>query len=135
MGFRFTTVLFLSCIMHSALSQIVINEFSAANYSHFDIDTLPANSQYEDWVEFFNPSDTDIDLQGYFLSDDQNDPLKFEIPPGTIAPANGYLVILLSGLWEIEPYKYGFLNANFKLRQSEGEDLTFSNPMEEIIES
>lgn len=135
MGLRLATVLFLSATMHSALSQIVINEFSGANYSHFDADNLPSTNQYEDWVEFFNPSDTDIDLQGYFLSDDQNDHLKFEFPTGTIVPANGYLIVLLSGLWDTAPYQFGFLNASFKLRQSEGEDLTFSNPMEEIIES
>ena len=45
--------------------QIVINEYSAANY-----DTHTDNyGEYEDWVELYNPTTNDIDLSGWALSD------------------------------------------------------------------
>ena len=45
-----------------------------------------------DAVELFNPTGTNVDLGGWFLSDDLQTPKKFRIPGATIIPANGYLV-------------------------------------------
>src|SRR6185436_2238836 len=45
-----------------------------------------------DWIELFNPNAFDIDLGGWFLSDDGGWPTKFRIPPGTVISAGGYLV-------------------------------------------
>src|SRR6185436_11984822 len=45
-----------------------------------------------DWIELFNPNAFDVDLGGWFLSDDGGVPTKFRIPPGTIIPAGGYRV-------------------------------------------
>ena len=45
-----------------------------------------------DWIELYNPTDSDIELSEYFLSDDVNDVRKSQLPSGTVA-AGGYAVI------------------------------------------
>ena len=44
-----------------------------------------------DAIELFNPGDDELDVGGWYLSDDSNNPIKFEIPDGTIIPAGGYI--------------------------------------------
>ena len=61
------------------LATVVINEV----LTHTD---LPL----EDAIELYNPSSTDIDLAGWYLSDDQRDLRKFRIPNGTLIPAHSY---------------------------------------------
>ena len=46
-----------------------------------------------DAVEFFNPNSFAVDLGGWWLADERNDPYRYRIPTGTIVPAAGYLVI------------------------------------------
>ena len=48
------------------------------------------------WVEIYNDSDEDVDMEGLFLSDKPDDPFKFRLKEGTL-PAHGYKVIYLSG--------------------------------------
>ena len=45
-----------------------------------------------DAIELFNPNNFDVDISGWYLSDDFNTPKKFRIPAGTIIPANGFIV-------------------------------------------
>lgn len=49
------------------------------------------------WVELYNDSDNAIRLENYALSDDETNPLKWQISSGTV-PAKGYACIYLSGL-------------------------------------
>ena len=73
----------------AAPDSIVINEILA--HSH-DID--PANPS-PDWIELKNTTDSDIDISGWFMTDDDTDDLarrKFEFAPNTIIGANGYRV-------------------------------------------
>lgn len=46
-----------------------------------------------DSVELFNPSDYDQDISGWYLSDKSKQRDLYQIPTGTIVPAQGYLVI------------------------------------------
>lgn len=46
----------------------------------------------KDEIELYNPNDFDVDIGGWFISDDFNTPKKFEIPAGTIIRANSYIV-------------------------------------------
>ncbi|MEY3010959.1 MAG: hypothetical protein RLZZ314_1601 [Bacteroidota bacterium] len=112
-------------------AQVVINEFSCSNY------TLGVGGNNEDFVEFFNPGGTAVDLGGYFLSDSPNNPDKFEIPTGTMVPAGGYLLVMCSGEGELPTNLYvgGFLNTNFKINQCQGESLLFSDPSGAPLES
>jgi hypothetical protein len=55
-------------------SPVCINEFQ----------TTSAAGGVDDWIELYNRGPASVDLTGWYLSDDLEDPLKFEIPPGTI---------------------------------------------------
>ncbi len=111
-------------------AQVVINEYSASNLS-----TIQDNYQkYEDWIELKNTGTTAIDLSGYFLSDDADEPQKFEIPSGVSIPAGGYLKVWASGRDE---YSAGNLHTNFKLSQTKDnpEYIVFSQGNGSIIEA
>ncbi|MBN1361980.1 MAG: lamin tail domain-containing protein [Sedimentisphaerales bacterium] len=60
---------------------IVINELLA--HSHDDA---------PDWIELSNPSSIAVHVGGWVLSDDKDDLYKYQIPVGTIAEPNSYLV-------------------------------------------
>ncbi|MBN2508247.1 MAG: lamin tail domain-containing protein [Verrucomicrobia bacterium] len=45
-----------------------------------------------DAIELHNPAATNLDVGGWFLSDDLASPKKFRIPDGTVIPAGGFLV-------------------------------------------
>ena len=73
--------------------------FSAQNLNALTIsEVLPTDDAngYR-WVELHNNSDSAIQLENYCLSDDETNPLKWQISSGTV-PANGYVCIYLSGL-------------------------------------
>jgi hypothetical protein len=63
------------------LTNVLINELLA----HSD-------PPLEDAVEIFNPTGDDVDISGWYLSDSQNDLLKYRLPAGSIVPANGFKV-------------------------------------------
>ncbi len=45
-----------------------------------------------DAIELYNNSDTDVDISGWYLTDDKSVPGKWKIPSGTSIPTKGYLV-------------------------------------------
>jgi hypothetical protein len=46
----------------------------------------------EDAVEFFNPAGTNVNIGGWYLSNNSDDPKRFRVPDGTIVPAGGFKV-------------------------------------------
>jgi len=44
-----------------------------------------------DAVELFNPGNSDVNIGGWYLSDNRSKPTKWKIPAGTVIPANGFL--------------------------------------------
>lgn len=130
----FFMTLIASVMSLSSSSQVVINEFCFANYSDYGLGG-GWNQEYEDWVEFYNPTGAAANIGGYFLSDNLNNPTKWEIPAGTTVPANGYLIILVSGTGDFDPGYLGELNTSFKLTQTAGEELVFTNPLGNVIET
>ena len=61
---------------------VVINEVLA--HSH---------AEASDWIELYNTTGTAIDIGGWFLSDSNDNPAKYEIANGTTIGPNGYLVL------------------------------------------
>jgi len=45
-----------------------------------------------DWIELYNPTESNVVVGGWFLTDDRATPYKFRIPDGTVVPARGYCV-------------------------------------------
>ena len=78
----------------SAPVTILINEWMADNTL-----TLadPADGDYEDWFELYNPGTNAVSLDGYYLTDDLTNTTKFLIPSGTSIPAGGYLLVWADG--------------------------------------
>ncbi len=120
----------LSMQFSGLYAQVVINEFSCSNY------TLNIGGDNEDFIEFYNPGAADVDLGGYYLSDQPSNPDKFEIPAGTTVPAGGYLMVMCSAEGELITNLYvgGNLNTNFKINQCQGESIIFSDPSGAILE-
>ncbi|MBI1839921.1 MAG: lamin tail domain-containing protein, partial [Verrucomicrobia bacterium] len=51
-----------------------------------------ADDPYEDALEFFNVTASSIDLSGYYITDNPNQPRRFRVPDGTIIDPRGYSV-------------------------------------------
>ena len=101
-----------------SLAPIRVNEVSAAN-------GIFANDYWkrDDWVELYNTTDADIDVEGMYLSDNAENPTKCKITKGdsqasTIIPAHGYLVI-----WCDKENPSTQLHASFKLAAEGGDVL------------
>lgn len=94
-------------------AQVILNEISASNLTAY----ADGFGEYEDWVELYNPAGTPVDISGWYLSDSQNNPLKWQFPPGTQVAANGRTVIFCSGRnTTVAPF-----HTNFKLGQTQQE--------------
>ena len=69
----------------------LINEFMASNINALvDEDGDPS-----DWLELYNPGETAIDLTGYGLSDDPDDPFEWVFPHGVLQ-AGGHRLVFAS---------------------------------------
>ena len=66
----------------------VISEFMAAN----DTTLADEDGDFPDWIEIHNPDGSEVDLDGYFLTDKASNLDKWRIPAVTI-PAGGYLAV------------------------------------------
>lgn len=99
--------------------KIFINEVVASNNQIKD-----EYGKTNDYIELYNPGDQDVDISGWYLSDD---PLNWTLsriplssPEKTMIPAKGRVIIWADG----EPEK-GALHAGFKL-DKEGETVILS---------
>jgi len=109
-------LLILSLFLHQiCFSQVVINEYSAANYSDFS-DNYGEN---EDWFELYNSGATSIDLNGYYLSDKANNLTKYQINTSVQINGNDHLTIFASGRDEITGTN---IHTNFKIHQTKGNE-------------
>ena len=87
---------------------VVINEFVASNDSTSNI--FDQDGEADDWIELYNNTAQAVDLTDFFLSDNYDNPLKWDFPAGTTIPANGFLIV-----WADENGMEDGLHANFKL--------------------
>ena len=99
------------------VAPVCINEVSAANDSYID-----ENGKKGDWVELYNTTDTEIDVEGMYLTDNLDKPEKYQITKGetqarTIIPAHGYLIIWCDKRATTD----GGLHASFKISDDGGQ--------------
>jgi len=100
------------------ITPVRINEVSAD-------DGIYVNDYFKrkDWVELYNTTDEDIDVEGMYLTDNiEASPKKYQITKGgsqasTIIPAHGYLII-----WCDKEAPLSQLHASFKLA-ADGDEL------------
>jgi hypothetical protein len=89
---------------------IYINEFLASNSSV----KADENGDYADWIEFYNSTDKSVNLAGLYITDNLNNPYKYQIPNYspelTTVPAKGFILF-----WADGNPDQGVLHLNFKL--------------------
>ncbi len=73
-------------------SPLVITEFLASNNSGLQDE----NGDYSDWIEIHNRSAAAVNLNGWYLTDDANDPVLWAFPSKTL-DAGAYLLVYASG--------------------------------------
>ena len=99
---------------------IKVNEVCAGN-------TVFASETWKrsDWIELYNMTDTPIDAAGLFVSDDIDQPLKYQVSKtsdlcNTIIPAGGHLIVWADALTSGANKQ---LHANFKLANTDGQQV------------
>jgi len=95
----------------SAFSQSVtlyINEFQASNVSSVQD---PLFHEYTDWIEIYNAGTSGVEIGGYYLTDNPQDPQKWKIPFDSVIHPGGYMVFWADNYNE-------FTHTNFKLGRS-----------------
>lgn len=123
--YRFISFLiFLFSIKSSGFGQLVINEVCSKN----DSVILDEYGESSDWIEIYNNGNTAINLEGYFLSDKEDNPTKWQFPNKTISPQS-HLLIFASDLNLNNVY----CHTNFKLNDT-GETLLLSDALENEID-
>jgi spore coat protein CotH len=80
--------------------RLVINELMADNAL-----TEPGSG---DWIEIYNPTEVEVSLRGYGVTDDLAEPHKAVLPDGVAVPAGGYLILWLDGLPGLGPEHLDF---------------------------
>ena len=92
---------------------VVINEVMADNTLTFT-DNF---AEFDDWIEIYNPLNYDVSLAGYYMSDDSNNPRRWQVPTSFIdsvtVPALGWLTFFADG-----DVGQGVRHANFSLNNN-----------------
>ena len=108
---------------------LFINEFMADN----SIIIADDYGEYDDWIEIYNASETEIDLDGFYLTDDLENASLWQIPGGypdlTTIPASGTIL-----LWADNDPEQGPLHLGFRLNAA-GEQIGLSFDGVEYIDS
>lgn len=113
---------------------LYINEYMSNNKrSSYD-----SSGNYNDFVELYNNSDSDLELKNIYLTDDEEKLMKYKIPNVKIEK-NGYLLILLSDKSKIVDNQ---IYANFRLGEddkylvlSNGKDVIEKIELVELIDN
>lgn len=110
------------------MPNVVINEVCSANDS-----IMPdENGDCFDWIELYNPTDRNINLLGFGLSDKKTDLFKYTFGDIEIKPKD-YLIVYAVGDEVVESFDADKLYANFKLT-SKGESIYLTLPNGKIVD-
>ena len=96
---------------------VKVNEVNAAGTVY-----VSETWKSSDWIELYNTTDTDLDACGLYLSDDSDEPLKYQITQHAVIPAKGHLVVWADGLGGTAlGEQLQQVHTNFKLSNSDGQ--------------
>lgn len=111
----------LSGGIHTAeAQQLYLNEIMASNATSITDEDYDA----EDWIEIYNAGDDPVNLEGYGLSDDYDNPMRWEFPGVIIGPGE-FLLVWASGKDRTDPA--GELHTNFAIAMA-GEEVLLTSP-------
>ena len=112
---------------------LIISEFMAINGSKAPLDAgelLDEDGDSSDWIEIYNPTDTTVNLDGWYLTDSTVNLRQWKFPSVRIQP-NQFKIIFASGKDRDDPDEE--LHTSFKLTGSAG-FLALVKPDGETIE-
>lgn len=121
---------------------VEINEFMAQNTGTVQTrvkanatDRFRGDRQTYDWIELRNTLPFEVDISGMYLTDDPDQPTRWQFPEGTKVAGNGYLVVYASAQNVLDPAldETGRLHTNFKL-SSAGEFLALADTNGTIVQ-
>ncbi|MBL9168789.1 MAG: lamin tail domain-containing protein [Verrucomicrobiales bacterium] len=99
----------------SARGDLIINEILAANESGLtDEDSTATDPQPQDWIEIYNRGNRSVNLAGWSLTDDPDQPDRWVFPSRVLNPG-AYLVVFASGKDRRSPVGANRFHTNFKL--------------------
>jgi len=104
----------------NTLLPLRLNEILARNSTGIS----DGDGRREDWIEIYNPNAVAVNLDGYYLTDDEFLLTQWNFPAVTIA-ANGYLIVFVSGTDRVDGG--GNPHTNFQLSAA-GEFLAIVRP-------
>jgi hypothetical protein len=111
-------------------SAILINEWMAANVNFL---ADPADGNFDDWFELYNPNSTVIALGGYTLTDNFTNTLRWTIPAGTVIAPHGYLLVWSDDDTNQNSPTNTDLHTDFKLSQN-GEEIALFAPDGRLVD-
>ncbi|MDB4537607.1 chitobiase/beta-hexosaminidase C-terminal domain-containing protein, partial [Akkermansiaceae bacterium] len=114
----------LLCLTQLVCAQVTITEFLADNRSGLK----DSDDDESDWIEIRNNSASELNLDGWSLTDLPEDLTRWTFPSLTV-PAGGYVVVFASGKDRRDPAFE--LHTNFGLNNN-GEYLALVDPLGEI---
>ena len=113
--------IFLLLLIDETYSQeLAINEIMASNATTI----ADEDGDFEDWIELYNYGADAINLKGFGLSDDYDNPFRWIFPEIVIEPGE-FLLIWASGKDRTDPEHP--LHANFSI-SSTGEEILLTHP-------
>lgn len=104
---------------------VVINEICAHNLTGLQ----DGNGAYGDWIELYNPGTEPVDLSGWTLSDDKDDPGRWTFPAGTVL--EDYLIVFADRAGTTDAA--GYCHTSFALRTA-GETLYLYDAAGELVD-
>ncbi len=105
--------LLLLSLQAQAGSPVIITEFMASNTRTL----ADEDGSYSDWIELQNVSSTNVDMNGWFLTDNAGDLRRWRFPTTNVPPA-GFLLVFASHKDRIIPGRP--LHTNFRLDAAGG---------------
>ncbi|MHC4735334.1 MAG: PA14 domain-containing protein [Planctomycetota bacterium] len=107
---------------------LVISEFMASNASQPPLEEgelLDGDGISSDWIEIYNPTDTAVNLDGWYLTNSKSNLTKWQFPNGLQIEPGEFLIIFASRKpLEENPGNYpyldslGYYHTNFNLEQN-----------------
>jgi hypothetical protein len=104
------------------VSGVIINEINVSNQSG----ARDENGEEQDWIELYNSGSGAVNLAGWSLSDDEDEPGRWVFPTRTMLPGE-YLVVWASAKDRRAPTGTNRFHTNFKLA-GDGEFLGLFTP-------
>lgn len=102
---------------------LYINEFQSNN----ETTIADEAGEFDDWIELYNAGNQTINLGNFFLSDSEDDLMKWALPD-EVLEAGGFALI-----WADEDEDQGPFHSNFKLN-ADGESIFLTNSDGEIMD-